>query len=489
MQNLILEQRDKMGLIKSWKLRSEQKFLTFGSSKHADLVSPKPSVMGIQGVFEFRGGKWHYIHTHVMPSPLPGGEIEIAIDKDTLLTFGDCTLSAKPYEVSTPLFSKFGNANDGSTKPYQLFLVYHNGKLLESEVIPQGQKFFVAGDSSKTALMADPSESWKNSKLGPYEVRSRTVHLKSLNDLKRVTQDQLVDEDSKKSLLSAMALAAFVGIFMWLFKSPETSVETALELPQPIQVKMEQPKKKQVTEKAPIPEKPKEQKITNSPPPKQRPSVTPPGGDGGSKALSAIKSIQAGRISQLIGKVSARAAVSKNVVITSGAEAGTTPTGRAMAAIGKMNRSGTDWTAEGKGSGVSISTAGKAGGKGTAGLGAIAGGKAGSGGVGLLEEEGEIVGGLDREIIAQYIKSQLGQILYCYERQLSANPELYGKVAVKFTIGPSGAVETQRIGDSTLKNATVEGCILQRVSKWKFPSPEGGTKVMVTYPFLFKSTN
>jgi len=68
-------------------------------------------------------------------------------------------------------------------------------------------------------------------------------------------------------------------------------------------------------------------------------------------------------------------------------------------------------------------------------------GSTGTKAVGLLEEESEIVGGLDREVIAQYIRTQLGQILYCYERQLSAHPDLFGKVAVKFTIGPTGSVE------------------------------------------------
>ena len=98
------------------------------------------------------------------------------------------------------------------------------------------------------------------------------------------------------------------------------------------------------------------------------------------------------------------------------------------------------------------------------------------------------MGGLDREVIAQYIKTQLGQILYCYERQLSANPNLYGKIAVKFTIAGTGSVETQSINDTTLKNLSVESCILSKISKWKFPEPKGGTKVLVTYPFLFKST-
>lgn len=107
----------------------------------------------------------------------------------------------------------------------------------------------------------------------------------------------------------------------------------------------------------------------------------------------------------------------------------------------------------------------------------------------MIEDESEIVGGLDREIIAQYIKTQLGQILYCYERQLSAQPDLFGKVAVKFEIGPTGQVGFAKIGDTTLKNSTVEGCILNRIAGWKFPTPQGGTKVLVTYPFLFKSTN
>ena len=69
------------------------------------------------------------------------------------------------------------------------------------------------------------------------------------------------------------------------------------------------------------------------------------------------------------------------------------------------------------------------------GYGGLAVGNVGNASVGVLDEETEVEGGLDKEVIARYIKSQLGQIRYCYERQLSANPELYGKVLVKFTIG------------------------------------------------------
>jgi TonB family protein len=114
-------------------------------------------------------------------------------------------------------------------------------------------------------------------------------------------------------------------------------------------------------------------------------------------------------------------------------------------------------------------------------------GNVGNASVGILKEETEVQGGLDREVIARYIQSQLGQIRYCYERQLSASPELYGKVKVKFTIGSEGSVVTQKVKRTSLKNAMVEGCILRRIASWRFPKPQGGTTVNVSYPFLFKS--
>ncbi len=136
-----------------------------------------------------------------------------------------------------------------------------------------------------------------------------------------------------------------------------------------------------------------------------------------------------------------------------------------------------------------LGTAGKGGGTtGYMGSGALSLGNVGNAEVGVLEEESEVDGGLDKEAIARVIRSQLGQIRYCYERQLSASPDLYGKILIKFTIGAAGSVVAQAIGTTSLNNAMVEGCILRRVAGWQFPSPKGGTSVLVTYPFLFKST-
>jgi hypothetical protein len=199
------------------------------------------------------------------------------------------------------------------------------------------------------------------------------------------------------------------------------------------------------------------------------------------------------RLTQLMGKISRQGSGTLNRTgqIFKGSAAQPGGTGRLLAALEKGKFSGQIWAQQG-GDAESgrIHTAGRGGGGSDAALGTtLAQGTTGSGGVALIEEESEVSGGLDREIIAQYIKTKLGQILYCYERQLSATPDIFGKVNVRFTIAGSGQVESQTVNDSTLRSRPVENCVLGKISGWRFPEPKGGIKVVVTYPFIFKSTN
>lgn len=214
---------------------------------------------------------------------------------------------------------------------------------------------------------------------------------------------------------------------------------------------------------------------------------------GNSAVAQKIKNSLGARFSQLLGKVSVtEARNAQAIAVSQGLKATENQPTRSLSSVGSISKSGSNWAAHAAGAngqgGVSVNGLGGGGHLKALG-GGLGQGKVGSAGVNLIEEESEVVGGLDREIIAQYIKTKLGQILYCYERQLSATPDLFGKINVKFTIAGTGNVETQLINDTTLKNRSVENCILGKISKWKFPEPRGGTKVVVTYPFLFKSTN
>ncbi len=498
MKNLLIEQRGPSGLLKTWRLSPEQGSATFGNSKHADLRSPSAAVKGIQGIFEFREDRWFYISLNQEPGfdqNQTGEEtIELNLESPVKIQLGTTThLIVAPYEARTPLFAALEHADFSKPgpgrDPFQLYVAFQGSVLLETKVLRLNRVFISKFDPQKTKFSAEKVDGWKKTRVGDLEISQRTVFLKDEDELSRISPGQYIDAGGKKTIV-ATAIGTLLLFLLFLIAPKNDGLKSIID-PVPslafkdITIAPPVRKKKADVQQA---EKSQQVALENQ---TDKNQTTPAAKNTNSKqgAASQIKNLSSGRISQLIGKVSAQAAKSANVVVATGATAGSIPTGRALSAVGRVGKSGKDWAAEGKGSGITVSTKGKAGGQGLGGIGNLATGKTGTGGVGLLEEEGEIVGGLDREIISQYIKSQLGQILYCYERQLSANPELYGKVAIKFTIAGDGTVETQRVGESTLKNATVEGCILQKVARWKFPTPEGGTKVMVTYPFLFKSTN
>ncbi|MBN2498841.1 MAG: AgmX/PglI C-terminal domain-containing protein [Deltaproteobacteria bacterium] len=98
-----------------------------------------------------------------------------------------------------------------------------------------------------------------------------------------------------------------------------------------------------------------------------------------------------------------------------------------------------------------------------------------------------IMGSLSMEIIRRVIHSHRDQIKYCYSQELTRNPNLSGKVSIKFTISPKGYVQSAKVSSSSLNNATVERCITGKIRTWKFPEPKGGGIVIVNYPFILKS--
>ncbi len=135
-----------------------------------------------------------------------------------------------------------------------------------------------------------------------------------------------------------------------------------------------------------------------------------------------------------------------------------------------------------------------AGGYGTKGKG---GGKAGYGKVTLvgsssssffepIESEAWSDGGLDRNAIAAVIFRHLSEVRFCYEQGLQKKPNLSGRVSMNFMIGPSGEVSTAQVNNSSLGHPPVERCIRDHLKTWKFPQPQGGVNVKVSYPFVLR---
>jgi pSer/pThr/pTyr-binding forkhead associated (FHA) protein len=100
----------------------------------------------------------------------------------------------------------------------------------------------------------------------------------------------------------------------------------------------------------------------------------------------------------------------------------------------------------------------------------------------------DVRGSLSKEVIRRIIHRHINEVRFCYEQELNQRPDLQGRVAVKFIISPTGAVQTAATSASTLGNAKAEACIVAAVRRWTFPSPEGGGIVVVNYPFVLEQT-
>jgi hypothetical protein len=166
--------------------------------------------------------------------------------------------------------------------------------------------------------------------------------------------------------------------------------------------------------------------------------------------------------------------------------------------------------------GASMGDAGGAGGLGSRGTGAGGGGQGlgigglgsgtgrGSGGSGNIDlggrgkgmtriVPGKIIyeGGLSREEIQRVINRVMSQIKYCYEKELTKDPNLEGKLVMSWVITGSGDVGSAQTAENTFGGASAQpigGCVQRIIQRLKFPNPKGGGQVFVTYPFVFSSS-
>lgn len=137
----------------------------------------------------------------------------------------------------------------------------------------------------------------------------------------------------------------------------------------------------------------------------------------------------------------------------------------------------------------SLGSIGHGGGGGTGvGYGSGAGGLKGRGGgsvPSIKPGSAVVTGSLSKEVIRRVVRQHINEIRFCYEQALAKNPSLAGKVIVQFIIDDQGNVISSKVKSTTLKDTTVEKCIVEALERWTFPSPEGGGTVKVTYPFSF----
>ena len=86
------------------------------------------------------------------------------------------------------------------------------------------------------------------------------------------------------------------------------------------------------------------------------------------------------------------------------------------------------------------------------------------------------------QIVFDRYKSALYRI---YNRELRSNPTLQGKMVLRLTIEPDGAVSSCKLDSSDMDSPTLEKRIVARVLKFNFGPKEGVPPITILYPIDF----
>jgi Ca-activated chloride channel family protein len=88
---------------------------------------------------------------------------------------------------------------------------------------------------------------------------------------------------------------------------------------------------------------------------------------------------------------------------------------------------------------------------------------------------------IGKPVIRRYVRRQLNQIRYCYDKRLISRPTLAGTLTVHFTIRDNGRVVAATADG--LGDAEVEACVAGVIQAIEFPRSDGGGVVQINYPF------
>ncbi|MEM9695131.1 MAG: AgmX/PglI C-terminal domain-containing protein [Myxococcota bacterium] len=98
----------------------------------------------------------------------------------------------------------------------------------------------------------------------------------------------------------------------------------------------------------------------------------------------------------------------------------------------------------------------------------------------IRQSSTEVSGRLPAQVIQRIVRQNFGRFRLCYESALRRDPNLQGRVMVRFLIGRDGTVSSASAGGMP----GVASCVGQAIYGLSFPPPEGGI-VTVSYPIVF----
>lgn len=484
----------------NYRITSDQDVFTIGSSSNARIRVKNESVDDIHASIESRDGTWTIIDlaskngTWIGKDPIS----EASLDRKVSLVFGDDTLTIEPVEIKPyDLFTgnnKLAFTPNSKSVQKQQVVVMFGKEILRTGLTEVGQEIGFHFDGRRHMFKAATNSDWVEDTVAGYTVKRRIVRTEVHENEKPKNILGYLPKEMVDAFGVALGITLLFFLTAWLMpklmpKDPgalEKNKYTRMLIDEEF-IKQQQKEAVKLQKKLEKKEKKEEKKtVVKKDPPKMKKPVAMPETAQAKKVINEIKD---SGLSKQIANIASSANINTKSLLEGAGKGIGNSRNRSFASAGVAVKGATLSKNAGAYNVTAVATNGVAGGTAVSGkLGGLSAGGVGAGGlVDAIEEETEISGGLDPAIISKVVKDNIGRVRYCYERQLAAEPNLYGKIKVTWTITAAGSVSVQKIDQSTMKNSMVEGCILRTVSKWNFPRPDGGGDVVVSYPFFFKA--
>lgn len=107
----------------------------------------------------------------------------------------------------------------------------------------------------------------------------------------------------------------------------------------------------------------------------------------------------------------------------------------------------------------------------------------------VAAEEAEVDSSdIDQQKLAAFVRARMGLIKACYENALKRNPNLKGKISIRFTILETGGLADVAPAQNGLGAPEVASCIVATMRSWRTQFRPSGP-VTVEYPFVFSPVN
>jgi len=91
----------------------------------------------------------------------------------------------------------------------------------------------------------------------------------------------------------------------------------------------------------------------------------------------------------------------------------------------------------------------------------------------ICEPESEFIDpGVDTQSVGAVVASKKGSVQRCYERYLTGDPDLEGKVEVLIEVGPDGVVQGVRVPFNSTESVDLARCITRSIRRWQFPASD-----------------